>query len=168
MMQDWYFDKIGKSLYLTHMNALQKAGWKSPDGWWWKEQTADKSRFEWCLTHNYITYDLQLNPFVFTGKLYEAKILRASRRLVWFIYLCLLTVISVNSWKTTLSLSSKQGKPVRVFGFALACWEFPSPFSHFVWLRVSAKRWIAPKDIPSKIKKTRSQTPIKSASDSGH
>ena len=43
---------------------------------------------------------------------------------------------------------SKQGKPVRVFVFALACWGFPNPFSHFVWLRVSAKRWIAPKDIP--------------------
>ena len=61
----------------------------------------------------------------------------------------------------------KQGKPVRVFGFALACWEFPNPFSHFVWLRVSAKRWIALDVIRQKNKKSRSQTPIKTASDSG-
>jgi len=27
-----------------------------------------------------------------------------------------------------LVLTGKQGKPVRVFGFALACWEFPNPF----------------------------------------
>ena len=80
----------------------------------------------------------------------------------------MLTVINIKRYFPFISLTGKQGKPVRVFGFALACWEFPSPFSHFVWLRVSSKRWIAPKVIPSKIKKTRSQTPIKSASDSGH
>ena len=66
------------------------------------------------------------------------------------------------------SLTSKQGKPVRVFGFALACWGFPTPFSHFVWLRVSAKRWMISDGILQKNKKSRSQTPIKSASDSGH
>ena len=65
------------------------------------------------------------------------------------------------------SLLGKQGKPVRVFGFALACWGFPNPFSHFVWLRVSAKRCITSDGILQKNKKSRSQTPIESASDSG-
>ena len=50
-------------------------------------------------------------------------------------------------------LLGKQGKPVRVFGFALACWEFPNPFSHFVWLRVSAKRWITSDGILQKKQK---------------
>ena len=69
---------------------------------------------------------------------------------------------------TMSTQTSKQGKPVRVFGFTLACWEFPNPFSHFVWLRVSAKRWITSEVILQKNKKCRGQTPIKSASDSGH
>lgn len=79
----------------------------------------------------------------------------------------ILTKYFVNLYETCFSLTGKHGKPVRVFGFALACWEFPNPFSHFVWLRVSAKRWIALDVIRQKNKKIRSQIPIKSASDSG-
>jgi hypothetical protein len=82
-------------------------------------------------------------------------------------YIFTLTSFCIKNPFFSSSLTGKQGKPVRVFGFALACWEFPSPFSHFVWLRVSAKRWIIMEGIWEKNKKSRSQTPIKSASDSG-
>ena len=40
----------------------------------------------------------------------------------------ILTKYSVNLYETCFSLTGKQGKPVRVFGFALACWGFPNPF----------------------------------------
>ena len=66
----------------------------------------------------------------------------------------MLTVINIKrSHFCHLNYLASSASPSIKSSNALACWEFPNPFSHFVWLRVFAKRYFS--SIPSSRKQKR-------------